>query len=1262
LNLLTNDSFIKRNSFLLITAAWLLTLAFIVNNYWSGSSTSNAGQKAIQKNINGSLENIDRLCLDTSLLNTLTSGKYSEKQLDEQVAKKYFIFFYRILPDNKLLPVFWNTQIILPSNTILNSGDGITFHKLLNGWYVVKNKTFQSSSGIFYKMVFLIPVKWNYYIENKYLHNSFVAENNIASTYDISLSPTKYAIKDLKGEELFYLHQLTNPVPHDNMAAILLRIIAAVLLLFFLHKLANYYVRKKGFWFGLLVLLVPLIILRILSYTFPVPLNFKNLELFDPSVYGANFILRSLGDLLINSILFIWVVLFIRIHFNFDFSKIKFKSEFYRYAAIVFICVLMILCTLLGGYTVQSLVADSQISFDVINFFTLNIYSVVGFIVLSCVATGYFFLIQILLQPLNIFVGHKRYLLYLIMTVAGLIILTFRLHSVRLSFNLSVLLWLLLFVYLLNFKFLLLQAYNLVSSKFIFWVFFFSVSITSIIVFQNRKKELEERKHFAENLANKADPSGPVIVNIILKDFRNDYLSGIFYRFKNQQQNKFLKDSLINENFSGYLNKYDTKIYTFNAAEMPLYNEDSTTYNSLNAIIQTQGKPTDIPDLYYYDVSYDKFNYISKKDITDSTGGRQGYVFIISTPKKYKSDALYPELFSKGNNNSIESSPVYAFAVYNNNQLSSSYNDYPFTTDIDNNNFTYNEFRLVKKNGYQELWYKANADKVIVIARQDRFFIESITLFAYLFCSFLLIAIFFNLTQHFLTESKIKSNLRSLLQLNIRNQVHGTIILVSVFSFIVIGVTTILFFISRYHSNNREKLSRTIHVMENELRNAIDTMPLNKYQAFNFGALTHTKLEETINNISNIHSEYINLYDLYGNLKVSSLPLPYNKGIVSEQMDPIAFYHLNKLKDVQFFQEQKIGSLTYLSNYVPVRDEIGRKYAYLNIPYFESQNKLQDEISNFLVTIINLNAFIFLVAGIIALFITNSITRSFSLISDKMKKINLETSNEEIIWNRKDEIGALVEEYNKMVKKLDISAEMLAKSEREGAWREMARQVAHEIKNPLTPMKLNLQYLQMAIDKNSSDVKNISLYVAQILLEQIEHLSQIASDFSQFAKIGNSKNQIFNVNEMLENSITLYSTNDKIKVEADLYPDELLIEADKTQINRLFTNLLQNAVQSVPEFRPVVLKIKSGFYDHKVLISIMDNGIGIRADMVNKIFAPNFTTKTSGTGLGLAMCKGIVETLNGKIWFETREGEWTCFYVELPIVNQSSPEEEENFS
>jgi nitrogen fixation/metabolism regulation signal transduction histidine kinase len=438
--------------------------------------------------------------------------------------------------------------------------------------------------------------------------------------------------------------------------------------------------------------------------------------------------------------------------------------------------------------------------------------------------------------------------------------------------------------------------------------------------------------------------------------------------------------------------------------------------------------------------------------------------------------------------------------------------------------------------------------------------------------------------------------------------------------------------------------------MENEIRNSIDTISMSEIRLTNFDSLPNGKLEEIINRVAGIHAADINLYDLNGDLKVSSLPLPYKKGIVSEKMDPIAFFHLSTLKDVQFFQEQQIGSLEYLSNYVPVRNEKGKEYAYLNIPYFESQNKLQDEISNFLVTINVLNAFIFLVAGIIALFITNRITRSFSLISDKMKEVNLEKTNEEIAWTRNDEIGELVNEYNKMVKKLDVSAQLLAKSEREGAWREMARQVAHEIKNPLTPMKLNLQYLQMAIDNNSPEVKNISLYVANILLEQIEHLSQIASDFAQFANIGNSKNQLFDINNTLTSVASLYSTDEKMQINTYLYPYEIIIGADKTQINRLFTNLLQNAVESVPESRKTIIEIRSKLSLKYVTVSIKDNGNGISNKMYDKIFTPNFTTKTSGTGLGLAMCKGIVEKLNGKIWFETKEGEWTIFYVELPVT------------
>ncbi|MEO8110367.1 MAG: HAMP domain-containing sensor histidine kinase [Ginsengibacter sp.] len=1251
MNFKNTNSFFGRNGFLLVIAAWLLTISFIIDNYWSGSASNATVQKVIQKNIVKNQKNIELFYKDSVLLDKIISGRYNKKELQDLVEKKFFIFAYKFNYLNEKLPVFWNTEVIEPDSTVLDAPDGTSFHKLINGWYVIDKRKYQPANWPAFEMITLIPVKWNYYVENKYLHNSFEAIKKVDNAYTISTTPTKLKITDVKGQVLFYLKQVDKvSVPPDNTVSPWLRILAAILVLSFIHKLAKFYVDRKGFWVGLAILISSVMVLRITSYFLPIPLNFRQLELFDPTIYGSNMILSSLGDLLINSLLFIWIVLFIRFHFRNATTGLRFDTNVKKYIAIFILAALMIGFTLICGNIVRSLVSDSQISFDVINFFTLNIYSVIGFIVLCCVAAGYFFLIQILLQPVKNEIKPDRYDLYFAISIIGLIFLSFRLQSAYVTFDLCLLMWLLIFVFLLNIRFLSLHAFDLISSHFIFWLFFFSVSITAVIVLHNRKKEIEQRKHFAENLANKADPSGEVMMNLVLTDFSNSFLSEIFERFADSGQNKQLKDSLVNENFSGYLNKYDTRIYTFGANELPLYNDDSTNYSALNTIVETQGRPTEIPGLYYYDVSYDRFNYISKKIVTDTSGAAEGYIFIVSKPKRYKSDALYPELFSKGNANSIESSSVYAFAVYKKNQLGSSYNDYPFPTAIDSSQFTYNEFRIVHNNGYEELWYRANADKIIVIARQDNFFIESITLFAYLFCSFLLITVIFNLLNQLLSEKIFTGNYKSFWQFTIRNQVHGTIISISIFSFLIIGVTTILFFISRYHSNNREKLSRTIHVMETEVRNSIDTIPALQRRLQSIGRMVNSQLEVTINNVSAIHAADINLYDLNGNLQVSSLPLPYDKGIVSEKMDPIAFYHLNKLKDVQFFQEQKIGDLEYLSNYVPVRDESGKEYAYINIPYFESQNKLEDEISNFLVTIINLNAFIFLVAGIIALFITNRITRSFSLISDKMKEVNLEKRNEEIVWNRQDEIGELVNEYNSMVKKLDVSAQMLAKSEREGAWREMARQVAHEIKNPLTPMKLNLQYLQRAIDNNSPEVRSISLYVANVLLEQIDHLSQIASDFAQFANIGNARNQLFDVNRTLENIGTLYSTNGKLQTIKNLYPYELLIEGDKTQINRLFTNLLQNALQSVPESRNPIIEIASTLKDNKAVVSIKDNGIGISPDKYNKIFAPNFTTKTSGTGLGLAMCKGIVEKMNGRIWFETQEEKSTTFFVELPVA------------
>ncbi|MEO7523495.1 MAG: HAMP domain-containing sensor histidine kinase, partial [Ferruginibacter sp.] len=376
------------------------------------------------------------------------------------------------------------------------------------------------------------------------------------------------------------------------------------------------------------------------------------------------------------------------------------------------------------------------------------------------------------------------------------------------------------------------------------------------------------------------------------------------------------------------------------------------------------------------------------------------------------------------------------------------------------------------------------------------------------------------------------------------------------------------------------------------------------------------------------------------------------KGIVSTRMHPLAYFHLNNLKEVQYFQKENIGKLKFVSNYIPVIDAAGNDYAYLNIPYFTSQANLKEEISNFLVTIINLNAFIFLLAGIVALFITNRITNSFSVIADKMKKINLGGINEAIEWKRDDELGELVYEYNKMVTKLEASALVLAKTEREGAWREMARQVAHEIKNPLTPMKLSMQFLQKSIDSNAPNVKELTASVANTLVEQIDHLSQIASDFSQFATIGDSKKELVNINDVLMNVLHLHAANDRLQIDKKLLPHAVIIHADKTHINRLFTNLILNAIQAVPETEIAKINITESIEDQKLLVKISDNGHGIPEDVRSKIFTPNFTTKTSGTGLGLAMCKRIVEHADGEIWFETVEGGGTSFFIEFPLAGE----------
>ena len=1239
---------------LLILALLLFTLSFVFNKLYSNRSSVAQEVKLVEKYINDQHADFVSFCKDTSLINSLLAKGETLHEFSQQAAKKHGLFLYSTDEFGSTEMRFWNDQLVVSPAEMLAAEDGEFFSKESNGWYygIKKTLTDSNQSGKLLAIA-MVPVRSEFFITTDYLPQKFFYSGSADKRVRISETVTDFPVKTVSGKTLFYLDKKTTvAVAYNDSRTILLRFSGVLLLFLFIHLLAESVARKDRTWRAIGLLALILVLFRLSTYYFPSILNLRQFELFSPLIYGSNPIQRSLGDLLINSTLFCWVVLFAWSKLRYIEDPTTNFSKALKWVAGIFALCLLILSTFVLATVIRSLVADSKISFDVTNFFSLNRYTVVGFFVLACLSLSYYYFSQLLFRLIFPLFAGKSFLIYFAIGFAGLAYLTVRSGNPEVLFFLPVLLWLLAYTWLVNKKGVILNRIRINIAGILSWIFVFSVSITAIMFSQNRKVEWERRKLIADKLAVQTDPSSERLMSIAIRYLDNDFLSENFHRFTDEEKSKKIRDSIITDSYSGNLNKYETRLYVYDSADRPLYNEDPSTYESLNTILTVQSKPTENTEgLYYYETSFDKFNYITRRDVTDSANDKVGSFFIVSNFKNYSRDALFPELFRQFKETDPENSPIYSNAVYDSLRMISPTGNYPFPIWLTANEIPKEEFQQRANGDYDELWYRAGNDKVVVIARKKQTTIETITLFSYIFCSFLFLVAFVQFISLILRTGYNWTSFRRMFQLNIRSQVHSTIIFISIFSFLVIGAATISFFISRNKQSNSEKLSRTMKIMVNEMKKKISDHNTFDDVVKIYDSVSNTGLQKLVHEVSDIHGVDVNVYDLKGDLQVSSEANVYRKGVLSTKIDPTAFYHLDRMRQVQHAQEEKIGNFSYLSIYSPVRDDEGKVYAYINIPYFTSKPELRQEISNFLVTIINLNAFIFLIAGLIALFITNRITNSFSIISDKMREVNLGKMNEQIVWNRNDEIGELVQEYNKMVDKLGESATSLAKNEREGAWREMARQVAHEIKNPLTPMKLSIQYLQKAINNNQPNVKELSSTVANTLVEQIDHLSKIAADFSQFANIGNTNVTTFDLHDVLGSLKQLYTSDENVQFDWRPVNDQVMVNADKTQMNRLFTNLIANAIEACHDKGICKIEVNELRNEDILRISIKDNGEGIAPEMQERIFIPNFTTKSSGTGLGLAMCKGIVEQAKGKIWFETEQGRGTTFHVELPVIN-----------
>lgn len=404
-------------------------------------------------------------------------------------------------------------------------------------------------------------------------------------------------------------------------------------------------------------------------------------------------------------------------------------------------------------------------------------------------------------------------------------------------------------------------------------------------------------------------------------------------------------------------------------------------------------------------------------------------------------------------------------------------------------------------------------------------------------------------------------------------------------------------------------------------------------------------LQNEIYEISDINKHDVILYDLQGNYLVSNkeLNLVAQKKIPHETLMNVL--ESDKRVDVQEY-DQKVGS-NVTSSYMILRNNMLEPIAIVYFPFYHNNNIYASAFNKYVQYIILVNLFLILLSIWLSWVISKNLTKTITRISELITRTTLfGREMKPIKYFQNDELSGLVKSYNKMIYQIEDQKMLLANKEREEAWREMAKQVAHEVKNPLTPMKLLIQNFERKFDKNDPEIDQKVRNLSRSLVDQIDLVATVASAFSEFAKLPPKNDEFFNLKEELENLVRVFNDDGNIYFHAN--KDMMPVRMDRIYLSRIFTNMITNAKQAVSEQRKSIINIDAELFNKKIIIVIEDNGIGIPKDKLEQIFEPNFTTKNSGMGLGLTMVKKMIEEYKGDISVKSEEGKGTKFTIILP--------------
>lgn len=479
----------------------------------------------------------------------------------------------------------------------------------------------------------------------------------------------------------------------------------------------------------------------------------------------------------------------------------------------------------------------------------------------------------------------------------------------------------------------------------------------------------------------------------------------------------------------------------------------------------------------------------------------------------------------------------------------------------------------------------------------------------------------------------------SVRRISIQSRIFSAMLLVILLASAMIIIVAIWQYREQAIDYHDSRLERKENAIKTDIINVLESTAF-----FLESGKPSTITQKKINEISEVHKLKIDIYNLEGKLLKTSHT---EENEIPESKLNTGFLEALKTSSEQrlVFDKDYNGEI-YKSSYSYITDTNGAPIGIIHIPYLEKSDFYEKELNEFLMRILVVFLIIILVAVVLGYLLSRFISKSLKQVSEKMKQTGLNRINEKIdIRGGSEEIHNLVEAYNNMIDQLEASAVKLAQSEREYAWREMAKQVAHEIKNPLTPMRLSVQNFQRKFDPNASDAKEKLSEFSHSIIQQIDTMNSIATAFSDFAKMPVAKKEDLDMVGLTKHAVEIF-TEPYISFHAD--KKEIQIKADKTQIVRIITNLLTNALHATSDVDKPKIEVRLKENHKDVVLSVSDNGKGIAEEVRNKVFEPKFTTKSSGMGLGLSMVKNIVQAYGGDIDFISEVDKGTVFKVTLP--------------